>query len=125
LVLFALPVLLLIVAALVLIPPWQRKEPDRSVLLPRIESMASTMFRSNRQIFDEAMEAEKYLPNDPTLAKLFPSIANTAPDDLCKCQRSEGLPAGTGTPSSTQIHTAYFQAPAEDEKFNVVRHERA
>jgi eukaryotic-like serine/threonine-protein kinase len=74
----AIPALLLAVAALVLIPPWLKKEHARNVLLPEIQDMAGTMFRSNRKIFDKAMEAEKSLPNDPTLAKLLPSIANTA-----------------------------------------------
>ena len=35
------------------------------------------MFRSNRKIFDMAVTADKYLPNDPTLAKLWPSIATS------------------------------------------------
>jgi eukaryotic-like serine/threonine-protein kinase len=73
----AIPALLLVIAALVLIPPWQKKEHARNVLLPEIQDMAARMFRSNRQIFDKAMETERYLPNDPTLAKLLPSIVNT------------------------------------------------
>jgi dienelactone hydrolase len=71
------PALLLVVAALVVIPPWQKKEHARNVLLPEIQDMAATMFWSNRQIFDKAMEAERYLPDDPSLAKLLPSIENT------------------------------------------------
>jgi predicted kinase len=52
-----------------------------------------------------------------------------APDDLCKRQlrqRSEGLPAGADWTTDAEFDavTAYFQAPAEDEKFNVIRHER-
>jgi eukaryotic-like serine/threonine-protein kinase len=74
----AVPALLLIVAGVVLIPPWQKKEHARNALLPAIQDMAGTMFRSNRQIFDKAVEAEKYLPHDPILAKLWPSIATTA-----------------------------------------------
>jgi eukaryotic-like serine/threonine-protein kinase len=73
----AIPALLLIVAAVVLIPPWQRKDHARNDLLPAIQAMAATMVRSNRQIFDMAVEAQKRLPNDPTLAKLWPSIATT------------------------------------------------
>jgi eukaryotic-like serine/threonine-protein kinase len=73
----AVPALFLVVAALVLIPPWQHREHARNVLLPEIENAAAKMFRSNRQIFDKAMEAQKYLPDDPTLAKLLPSIVNT------------------------------------------------
>lgn len=53
-----------------------------------------------------------------------------APDELCKRQlrqRSEALPAGSAWTTDAEFDavTAYFQAPAEDEKFNVVRHERA
>jgi predicted kinase len=52
-----------------------------------------------------------------------------ASDDLCKSQlrdRSNGLPAGTPWTTDADFETinAYFQPPSEDEKFNVVRHER-
>ncbi len=52
-----------------------------------------------------------------------------ASDDLCKRQlrqRSEALPAGTAwtTDAEFDLITAYFQAPADDEHFNVVRRER-
>jgi len=52
-----------------------------------------------------------------------------ASDDLCKSQlrdRSNGLPAGTpwATDADFEAISAYFQPPSEDEKFNVVRHER-
>ncbi len=52
-----------------------------------------------------------------------------APDDLCKRQlrqRSEGLPAGAAWTTDAEFDavTAYFQAPAEDEKFTVIRHDR-
>ena len=73
----AVPALLLIIAAVVLIPAWQKKEHARNVLLPAIEDRAATMVRSNRQIFDMAVEAENYLPNDPTLARLWSAIATT------------------------------------------------
>ena len=53
-----------------------------------------------------------------------------ASDDLCKRQlgqRSEGLPAGAAwtTEADFDAITAYFEPPAEDEKFNVIRHVRA
>ncbi len=70
-------VLLVIVAALLLVPPWQRREHARNVLLPAIESAAANMVRSNRQIFDQAMQARRSLPDDPTLAKLMPVIVNS------------------------------------------------
>ncbi len=52
-----------------------------------------------------------------------------APDDLCKRQlrqRSEALPVGSAWTTDAEFDaiTTYFQAPAEDEKFNVIRHER-
>ena len=51
-----------------------------------------------------------------------------ASDDLCKRQlrqRSAALPAGSAwtTDAEFDVITAYFQAPADDERFNVVRHE--
>ncbi|MGH7872818.1 MAG: AAA family ATPase, partial [Candidatus Binatia bacterium] len=53
-----------------------------------------------------------------------------APDDLCKRQlrqRSEALPVGSAWTTDAEFDaiTAYFQVPAEDENFNVIRHERA
>jgi len=52
-----------------------------------------------------------------------------APDDLCKRQlrqRSEALPAGSAWTTDAEFDalTAYFEPPAADEGFNVVRHER-
>ncbi|HET7342711.1 MAG TPA: ATP-binding protein [Methylomirabilota bacterium] len=53
-----------------------------------------------------------------------------ASDALCKRQleeRSRGLPPGTPwtTEAEFEAITVYFQPPGEDERFNVVRHERA
>ena len=53
-----------------------------------------------------------------------------APDDLCKRQlrqRSAALPVGSAwtTDAEFDLITAYFQVPADDEGFNVVRRERA
>jgi predicted kinase len=52
-----------------------------------------------------------------------------ASDALCKSQlrdRSKALPAGAPWTSEADFDAinAYFQAPSEDENFNVVRHER-
>lgn len=73
----AVPALLLIVAGVALIPPWLKREHARNDLVPAIQDMAATMVRSNRKIFDMALEAEHNLPHDPILAKLWPSIATT------------------------------------------------
>jgi predicted kinase len=53
-----------------------------------------------------------------------------APDELCKRQlrqRSAALPAGAPWTTDAEFDaiTAYFQAPADDEGFNVVLHQRA
>jgi len=74
---FALPVLVVIIAAATLIPAWQKREHARTVLLPQLQDKVSTMSRSDSQIFEQAVEIENDLPRDPTLAKLWPSIANT------------------------------------------------
>jgi len=52
-----------------------------------------------------------------------------ASNDLCKRQlrqRSAALPPGSAwtTDAEFEMITTYFQAPADDEHFNVVRHER-
>jgi dienelactone hydrolase len=83
---FAIPALLVLAAAAVLIPRWRDTEHARNVLLPQVEELTSKMFRSNRTIFDKAVEVERLLPNDPTLAKLWPLIATTVSIDT--------LPAG-------------------------------
>jgi predicted kinase len=53
-----------------------------------------------------------------------------ASDELCKRQlkaRSAHLPPGTSWTSDAEFDaiTAYFQPPADDEGFNVIRHARA
>ena len=52
-----------------------------------------------------------------------------ASDDLCKRQlkvRNKDLPAGSAWTSDAEFDaiTAYFEPPAADEQFNIVRHER-
>lgn len=53
-----------------------------------------------------------------------------APDELCKeqlKQRSRELPAGSAWTTEAEFDavTAHFVAPAPDENFNVVRHQRS
>jgi predicted kinase len=52
------------------------------------------------------------------------------PDDICKAQlkaRSRHLPAGTAwtTDADFELIASHFKAPAEDERFNVIRHHRS
>jgi formylglycine-generating enzyme required for sulfatase activity/dienelactone hydrolase len=102
----ALPTLLLAVAAITLIPPWVQKERARNDVLPAIQDMAGKMFRSNRKIFDMAVTAEKYLPNDPALAKLWPSIATT--------MSIETEPAGA------EVYWKDYDTPAAEWRFSGV-----
>jgi hypothetical protein len=67
--------LLVAVAAVVIMPSWQRHEHARNVLLPEIEEALTKSSHSNARLFDMALEAEKVLPQDHTLAKLWPQIA--------------------------------------------------
>ena len=51
-------------------------------------------------------------------------------DELCKRQlmeRSKDLPEGSAFTTDTEFDaiTKYFQAPSDDESFNVIRHQRA
>jgi hypothetical protein len=73
----AIPALLLISAAFLLISSWQKKEHARDELLPAIQEATGKMVRPDAQLLEMALQAEKYLPNDPTLAKLWPAIATT------------------------------------------------
>jgi formylglycine-generating enzyme required for sulfatase activity/pimeloyl-ACP methyl ester carboxylesterase len=75
--LYSLPALLLIIVAATLIPAWQKREHARTVLLPQLQDKVSGGTQSNSEMFEQAVEAENSLPGDPTLAKLWPSIANT------------------------------------------------
>ena len=66
---------LMVVAASVIVPAWQRREQARNVLLPAIEETLAKSSSSDAQLLDKALEAEKALPNDRALAKLWPLIA--------------------------------------------------
>jgi pimeloyl-ACP methyl ester carboxylesterase len=70
---------LLLVAALgaVIVPWWQHREYARNVLLPGIEDELARSPHSNAHLLEIALAAEKTLPNDHALAKLWPQIATT------------------------------------------------
>ena len=69
--------LLVAIAAVVIVTSWQRREHARNVLLPAIEEALAKSPRSDARLLDIALEAEKALPHDHTLAKLWPQIATT------------------------------------------------
>jgi DNA-binding winged helix-turn-helix (wHTH) protein/pimeloyl-ACP methyl ester carboxylesterase len=62
-------------AVVVIVPSEQRREHARNVLLPAIEETLAKSPHSDARLLDMALEAEKALPHDHTLAKLWPLIA--------------------------------------------------
>lgn len=68
--------LLVAVAAVVIATSWQRREHARN-MLPAIEEALAKSPRSDAQLLGMALEAEKALPHDPVLAKLWPQIETT------------------------------------------------
>jgi eukaryotic-like serine/threonine-protein kinase len=70
------PLLALIGAAAYLIPLWQKREHARTVLLPAVVAEGERITWSSRDLLDRALEVEKYLPHDPMLARVWPTIAS-------------------------------------------------
>ncbi len=71
----AFPVLALAVLALFFIPSWMKKQNARTKLIPAIQKLANENFRPPTEAFDMATEAEKYIPNDSDLIKLWPLVS--------------------------------------------------
>lgn len=80
--------LVLALAASALVPAWQRREHARNVLLPALADALAKLPHSNAGLLDMALEVEKALPNDRSLAKLWPKVATTL--------TIETQPAGAG-----------------------------
>ena len=62
----------------------------RNVLLPAIEEALAKAPYSDARLLDMALEVEKALPHDHTLAKLWPLIATTLTIDTIPIDRSGG-----------------------------------
>ena len=58
-----------------LINPWMKKQHAKNDLLPAIEKLVNDNFAPPTEAFDKALEAEKYLPNDAALIKLWPVLS--------------------------------------------------
>ncbi|MBL7964673.1 MAG: SUMF1/EgtB/PvdO family nonheme iron enzyme [Flavobacteriales bacterium] len=63
------------VAAYLFIPPYLNKLHARNTLLPAIQQLADNNFVMPTEGFDMALEAEKHIPGDSALIKLWPTIA--------------------------------------------------
>lgn len=70
-----IPLLLVLISALIFIPPYLKKQHARNVLIPSIQKLAEENFRPPAQALDMALEAEKYIPEDSALIKLWPIIS--------------------------------------------------
>ncbi len=79
--------LILSIAGYLIIPPIIKKQNARNKLLPAIQKLVNENYFPGTKAFDMAVEAEKYIPGDSTLIKLWPLVS--APVSL------ETEPAGT------------------------------
>ncbi len=68
---------ILLVAGYFLIPPYFNKLNARNKLIPAIQKMVDDNFRVPTKAFDMALEAEKYIPSDSALIKLWPKISTS------------------------------------------------
>jgi len=72
-----LPVLLAGTLGAIWIPSWIRKQHASNELLPTIQKLVSENFIPPTAAFDMALEAEKFLPKDSVLIKLWPILSST------------------------------------------------
>ena len=70
-------IIILAVAGYIIIPPILKKQHARNKLLPAIQKLIDENFRPPTEAYDLALKAEKYIPNDSALIKLFPVIFST------------------------------------------------
>jgi dienelactone hydrolase len=73
----AIPLLALCVVGIIFIQNFLNKEQARNKSLPLIHSLLGTSYRNNEKAFDIAIEAEKYLKDDPVLSELWPQFSTT------------------------------------------------
>lgn len=57
------------------IKPWLKKQHAKNELMPSIQKMVADNFHPPTAAFDMAIEAEKYLPQDSALIKLWPILS--------------------------------------------------
>jgi len=58
-----------------LINPWMKKQHAKNDLMPAIQKMINDNFHPPTAAFNMALEAEKYLPEDSSLIKLWPVLS--------------------------------------------------
>ncbi len=57
------------------INPWMKKQHAKNDLMPAIQKLVNDNFFPPTEAFDLALEAEKYLPKDSALIKLWPALS--------------------------------------------------
>jgi class 3 adenylate cyclase/formylglycine-generating enzyme required for sulfatase activity/dienelactone hydrolase len=74
---WGIPVLLLGLALSLLLPPWLKKQHARNTILPQIAKLTENQFGIlvPTKAFDLAKEADRVIPDDSALLKLWPLVA--------------------------------------------------
>jgi class 3 adenylate cyclase len=66
-----------IMVAILLVPRWMKTQKARNELIPEIQKMVEANFIPPTKAYDLAKEAEKYIPKDSALLKLWLRIARS------------------------------------------------
>lgn len=74
---FSIVVVIISLLGYLIIPRIVKKQNARNKLLPAIQRLVDDNFIPPTLAYDLGLEAERYIPNDSTLIKLWPSIAST------------------------------------------------
>ena len=74
---YAIPLVLLAVAGVLLIPKWLARENARKELLPAIQKMVDDNFAAPSRAFEMAQEAGRYIQGDSALIRLWPKISRS------------------------------------------------
>ena len=69
------PLIIVGIAALIFLPSWFKKQHAHNELIPAIQKMVDDNFFPPTEAFDRALEAEKYIPEDSALIKLWPKVS--------------------------------------------------
>jgi len=69
-------VLMLMFVWFLVISPWMKKQHAKNELMPAIQKLMNDNFHPPTAAFDMALEAEKYLPKDSALIKLWPILSS-------------------------------------------------
>lgn len=92
-----LPLMLAGAVGVILIPPVLKRQQIRNETLPAIQKLVNENFIPPIEAFDLALEAEKILPNDSALIRLWPVLSTTV---SCETQ-----------PAGVEVYWKDYQLP--------------